>query len=51
MFASDVTQLTQFGDTKVWPIYFMPGNLLKYVRVKPNSSGLIHLAYISVVSI
>jgi hypothetical protein len=51
MFASDATQLTQFGDTKAWPIYFMPGNLSKYVRAKPDSGGLIHLAYIPVVSI
>ena len=51
MFASDVTQLTQFGDTKAWPIYFMPGNLSKYVRAKPDSGGLIHLAYIPTVSI
>jgi len=51
MFASDATQLTQFGDTKAWPIYFMPGNLSKYVRAKPDSGGLIHLAYIPVVSV
>ncbi len=51
MFASDATQLTQFGDTKAWPIYFMPGNLSKYVRAKPDSGGLIHLAYIPAVSI
>ncbi len=51
MFASDATQLTQFGDTKAWPIYFMPGNLSKYVRAKPDSGGLFHLAYIPAVSI
>ena len=51
MFASDATQLTQFGDTKAWPVYFMPGNLSKYVRAKPDSGGLVHLAYIPAVSI
>jgi hypothetical protein len=51
MFASDATQLTQFGDTKAWPIYFMLGNLSKYVRAKPDSGRLFHLAYIPVVSI
>ena len=51
MFASDATQLTQFGDTKAWPIYFMLGNLSKYVRAKPDSGGLLHLAYIPAVSI
>lgn len=51
MFASDATQLTQFGDTKAWPIYFMPGNLSKYVRAKPDSGGLLHLAYIPAVII
>ena len=50
MFASDATQLTQFGDTKAWPVYFMPGNLSKYIRAKPDSGGLSHLAYIPVVS-
>jgi len=51
MFASDATQLTQFGDTKAWPIYFMPGNLSKYVRARPDSGGLLHLAYIPSVNI
>jgi hypothetical protein len=31
MMLSDATMLTDFGTTKGWPIYFMLGNLSKYI--------------------
>jgi hypothetical protein len=31
MMSSDATMLTDFGTTKGWPIYFMLGNLSKYI--------------------
>lgn len=46
MFSSDATHLTSFGNAKAWPIYLMLGNLSKYIRGKPNSGGVHHLAYI-----
>ncbi|KAF9056169.1 hypothetical protein BJ165DRAFT_1522113 [Panaeolus papilionaceus] len=46
MFSSDATHLTNFGNSKAWPIYFMLGNLSKYIRALPNGGGMHHLAYI-----
>lgn len=46
MFSSDATHLTDFGNAKAWPIYLMLGNLSKYIRSKPNSGAMHHLAYI-----
>ncbi|KAF9470994.1 hypothetical protein BDN70DRAFT_820597 [Pholiota conissans] len=46
MFSSDATHLTNFGNTKAWPIYLMLGNLTKYIRAQPNSGAMHHLAYI-----
>jgi hypothetical protein len=46
MISSDATHLTNFGNTKAWPIYLMLGNLSKYFRSLPNSGALHHLAYI-----
>ncbi|KAF9032742.1 hypothetical protein BJ165DRAFT_1325835, partial [Panaeolus papilionaceus] len=46
MFSSDATHLTDFGNTKAWPIYLMLGNLSKYIRSQPDSGGIHHLAYI-----
>ncbi|KAF9058027.1 hypothetical protein BJ165DRAFT_1521351 [Panaeolus papilionaceus] len=46
MFSSDATHLTEFGNTKAWPIYLMLGNLSKYIRSQVNSGAMHHLAYI-----
>ena len=46
MFSSDATHLTQFGVAKGWPIYFMIGNLSKYMCAQPSCGALHHLAYI-----
>ena len=46
MFSSDATMLTDFGTAKGWPIYFMLGNLSKYIRSQPDSGAMHHLAYI-----
>ena len=46
MMSSDATMLTDFGTTKGWPIYFMLGNLSKYIRAQPDSGAMHHLAYI-----
>ena len=43
---SDSTHLTNFGTAKLWPIYFLFGNVLKYVRGQPNSGACQHVAYI-----
>jgi hypothetical protein len=50
MFSSDATMLTDFGTAKGWPIYFMVGNLSKYIRAQPDSGAMHHLAYIPSVS-
>ncbi|GJF00863.1 hypothetical protein PsYK624_171650 [Phanerochaete sordida] len=36
MFASDSTQLSQFGDNALWPLYLAYGNESKYLRTKPR---------------
>jgi hypothetical protein len=46
MMSSDATMLTDFGTAKGWPIYFMLGNLSKYIRAQPDSGAMHHLAYI-----
>ena len=51
MVSSDATMLTQFGVAKGWPIYLMFGNLSKYVRARPGSGAMHHLAYIPSVSL
>jgi hypothetical protein len=51
MMSSDATMLTDFGTTKGWPIYFMLGNLSKYIRAQPDSGAMHHLAYIPSVSL
>ena len=50
MFSSDATHLAQFGNAQAWPIYLMLGNLSKYIRAKPDSGAMYHLAYIPSVS-
>jgi hypothetical protein len=49
MFWSDSTHLTDFGTTKIWPIYMFFGNLSKYIRMRPGSGACHHLAYIPTV--
>ncbi|KAH8093841.1 hypothetical protein BXZ70DRAFT_897117 [Cristinia sonorae] len=36
MFASDATQVTQWGQKKVWPNYLYFGNQSKYERARPS---------------
>ena len=38
MFASDKTQLSQFGDNTLWPLYLVYGNESKYMRNKPQEN-------------
>lgn len=45
MFWSDATHLTNFGNTKLWPLYMLFGNDSKYERCKPSSNLCEHLAY------
>ena len=47
---SDLTHLTSFRNVSLWPIYLYVGNLSKYIRSKPTSHSVHHLAYISKVS-
>jgi hypothetical protein len=48
MFWSDATQLTNFGDAKLWPLYI--GNESKYQRCKPSLNRCEHVAYFESVS-
>jgi hypothetical protein len=43
---SDETQVSQFGDRSMWPIYLYFGNQSKYERARPSSFAAHHLAYI-----
>jgi hypothetical protein len=45
MFWSDSTQLTTFGNTKLWPCYVFFGNESKYRRSKPSCNLCSHAAY------
>ncbi|KIM67436.1 hypothetical protein SCLCIDRAFT_46324, partial [Scleroderma citrinum Foug A] len=45
MFWSDATQLTTFGNAKLWPCYMFFGNKLKYRRCKPSCCLCSHTAY------
>jgi hypothetical protein len=46
MFGSDETHLTQFGDTKLWPLYLYFGNESKYRRCQTSLNLCEHLAYL-----
>ena len=46
MFWSDATRVAAFGTAQMWPIYMLFGNLSKYIRCRPNSDAIKHLAYI-----
>lgn len=50
MFASDATQLTSFGQARVWPLYMHFGNDSKYRRSKPSLHLCNHVAYFQKVS-
>jgi hypothetical protein len=45
MFWSDGTQITSFGNSKLWPCYMYFGNDSKYWRAKPSSWLCNHIAY------
>jgi hypothetical protein len=49
MFWSDATQLTNFGDAKLWPLYMFFGNDSKYRRCKPSANCCEHVAYFETV--
>ena len=44
--SSDKTQLTQFGNKSVYPVYMMLSNLPKEVCCKPSHCGQILLVYL-----
>jgi hypothetical protein len=50
MLASDGTQLTSFGNAKLWPCYLFMGNESKYMRCKPSCHLCSHVAYFQTVS-
>ncbi|KAG2742745.1 hypothetical protein P692DRAFT_20879278 [Suillus brevipes Sb2] len=45
MFWSDATQLTTFGNAKLWPTYMYFANESKYRRCKPSCNLSNHVAY------
>ena len=45
MFWSDATQLTSFGNAKLWPLYLYFGNQSKYMRCQPSSNLCSHVTY------
>jgi len=45
MLWSDSTQLTSFGDAKLWPLYLFFGNESKYQCCKPSCNLCCHAAY------
>src|ERR1700722_11255501 len=49
MFWSDSTQLTSFGNAKLWPLYMFFGNESKYRRGKPSCNLCEHVAYFETV--
>ena len=49
MFWSDATQLTAFGDAKLWPLYMYFGNESKYSRCQPSAHLCNHVAYFQTV--
>jgi hypothetical protein len=49
MFWSDATQLTNFGNAKLWPLYLFFGNESKYRRGKPSCNLCEHVAYFETV--
>lgn len=50
MFWSDATQLSTFGNAKLWPLYVYFGNESKYRRCQPSNNSCAHAAYFQTVS-
>lgn len=50
MFWSDATHVSQFGQSKMWPIYLFFGNLSKWLRCKPSAKAAHHVGHIPSVS-
>jgi len=46
MLWSDTTQLANFGDASLWPIYLFFANQSKYTRGRPTADACHHVAYI-----
>ena len=51
MFWSDATQLTAFGDAKLWPLYVYFGNESKYQHCTPTANLCAHAAYFQTVRV
>jgi hypothetical protein len=51
MFWSDATQLTSFGNAKLWPTYMYFGNESKYRHCKPSCNLSNHVAYFETVRV
>jgi hypothetical protein len=51
MFWSDATQLTTFGNAKLWPTYMYFGNESKYHRCKPSCNLSNNVAYFEMVHV
>ena len=51
MFWSDATQLTAFGDAKLWPLYVYFGNESKYQCCTPTMNCCSHAAYFQTVCV
>lgn len=51
MFWSDATHVSQFGQSKMWPIYLFFGNLSKWLRCKPRAKAAHHVGHIPSVSV
>jgi len=51
MFWSDATQLTAFGDAKLWPLYVYFGNESKYEHCTPIANLSSHAAYFQTICI
>ena len=51
MFWSDATQLTAFGDAKLWRLYVYFGNESKYQRCTPTANLCLHAAYFQTVRV
>ena len=49
MFWSDATQLTAFGEAKLWPLYMYFGNESKYARCQPSAYLCNHVTYFQTV--
>lgn len=45
MIWSDATQVSQFGQAKLWPGYVFSGSQSKYDRARPSCGGAHHFAY------